>query len=62
MVHKQIITFYFDYLRLERFAKARDDVLFVGGAMTFLLNQLAGQIPIHHSTASVYSRLELLCA
>ncbi|KAL3159524.1 hypothetical protein ABBQ38_009940 [Trebouxia sp. C0009 RCD-2024] len=41
-LNDQIITFYFDYLRLERFAKEHDDVLFVGGAMTFLLNQPAG--------------------
>lgn len=41
-LNDQVITFYFDYLRLEKFAKERDSVLFVGGAMTFLLYQLAG--------------------
>ncbi|KAL3157487.1 hypothetical protein ABBQ32_011951 [Trebouxia sp. C0010 RCD-2024] len=44
-LNDQIITFYFDYLRLERLAKEHDSVLFVGGAMTFLLNQLAGALP-----------------
>ena len=38
----QIITFYFDYLWREVFAANQSSLLFVGGAMTFLLSQLAG--------------------
>ena len=38
------MTFYFDYLCMERFAKEADNLLCVGGAMTFLLKQLAGQL------------------
>ena len=38
----QIITFYFDYLWREVYAAQQSSVLFVGGAMTFLLSQLAG--------------------
>lgn len=43
-VGEQIITFYFDYLCMERFLKERDNLLFVGGAVTFLLKELAGQL------------------
>ena len=42
----QIMTFYFDYLGMEKYAKECDKLLFVGGAMTFLLKQLAGQLCI----------------
>ncbi len=38
----QIITFYFDYLWRELYAAHQSSLLFVGGAMTFLLSQLAG--------------------
>ena len=38
----QIITFYFDYLWREVYAAHQSNLLFVGGAMTFLLSQLAG--------------------
>lgn len=38
----QIITFYFDYLWREVYAAQQSSLLFVGGAMTFLLSQLAG--------------------
>lgn len=38
----QIITFYFDYLWREVYAAHQSSILFVGGAMTFLLSQLAG--------------------
>ena len=41
------MTFYFDYLNMEMFAKEYNNLLFVGGAMTFLLRQLAGQICIN---------------
>ncbi|KAL3159525.1 hypothetical protein ABBQ38_009940 [Trebouxia sp. C0009 RCD-2024] len=60
-LNDQIITFYFDYLRLERFAKEHDDVLFVGGAMTFLLNQPAGCIHRTYSMAKVRFSLKWLC-
>lgn len=43
-VGEQIITFYFDYLCMERFLEERDNLLLVGGAMTFLLKELAGQL------------------
>lgn len=45
---EQIMTFYFDYLCMERFAKEADNLLCVGGAMTFLLKQLAGQLLYLH--------------
>ena len=38
----QIITFFFEYLGSEKFAANKSSLLFVGGAMTFLLSQLAG--------------------
>ncbi|KAL0052682.1 hypothetical protein WJX82_005998 [Trebouxia sp. C0006] len=41
-LNDQIITFYFDYLWREVYAAHQSSVLFVGGAMTFLLSQLAG--------------------
>lgn len=46
------MTFYFDYLCTETFAKERDDLLFVGGAMTFLLKELAGQVCTHSYAAA----------
>lgn len=50
----QIMTFYFDYLNTEKFAKECDNLLFVGGAMTFLLRQLAGQLCINaHGATNV---------
>lgn len=46
------MTFYFDYLCTETFAKERNDLLFVGGAMTFLLKELAGQVCTHSYAAA----------
>ena len=48
------MTFYFDYLSMEKFVKESDNLLFVGGPMTFLLKSLAGQLCTHaHGVGNV---------
>ena len=56
----QIITFFFEYLATEKLAADHASLSFVGGAMTYLLSQLAGQVISIKVRADPFSFTKLL--